>query len=204
MNTQIIADFFDRCAPEWDADMVRKNEVIDRILDCGGVGAGKAVLDVACGTGVLFPDYVARGVQSVVGIDLSPEMVKIASKKFEKYEQIRIICQNVLEYAPPKRFDCIMVYNAFPHFFEPERLIAHLTGLLADGGRLTVAHGMSRANINAHHAGRARQVSVGLMHEDELAEIMTKFLDVSIKISDSNQYIVSGTRSAIQTKEQQR
>lgn len=33
------------------------------------------LLDVACGTGVLFPDYLARGA-SVTGIDISPEMAR--------------------------------------------------------------------------------------------------------------------------------
>ena len=78
MNKQKIADFFDRCASWWDEDMIRNEEVIAKILDNGGVREGVHVLDVACGTGVLFPDYLSRGVASVTGIDISPEMVKIA------------------------------------------------------------------------------------------------------------------------------
>ena len=75
---EVIA-FFDRCAPAWDAGMVRHEPVIEAILDNAGVGSGMRVLDVACGTGVLFPDYLARGA-SVTGIDISPEMARIAAE----------------------------------------------------------------------------------------------------------------------------
>jgi demethylmenaquinone methyltransferase/2-methoxy-6-polyprenyl-1,4-benzoquinol methylase len=43
---------------------------------------GVSVLDVACGTGVLFPDYLARNVKSVTGIDLSPAMIDVAKVKY--------------------------------------------------------------------------------------------------------------------------
>ena len=72
MDKQKIADFFDRCAPWWDDDMVRNEVVITTILDNAGIDSGIHVLDVACGTGVLFPDYFKRGVESVTGIDISP------------------------------------------------------------------------------------------------------------------------------------
>ena len=37
---------------------------------------------------------------------------------------------------------------------------------------LSIAHGMSRAALDAHHSGCARDVSVGLLHEDELKSLM--------------------------------
>lgn len=75
-----VIEFFDRCAPCWNADMVRSDEIIDKILDNAGVKAGSRVLDVACGTGVLIPDYLKREVASVTGVDISPEMIKSLSK----------------------------------------------------------------------------------------------------------------------------
>ena len=69
-----VQAFFDRLAPDWDAGMVRNEAVIARILDNAGVCEGCTVLDVACGTGVLFGDYVKRGAARVTAVDLSPEM----------------------------------------------------------------------------------------------------------------------------------
>lgn len=33
MNKADVIAFFDRCAPEWDADMIRNEPVIQKILD---------------------------------------------------------------------------------------------------------------------------------------------------------------------------
>ena len=190
MNKQDVIDFFDRLAPGWDADMIRSDAIIGKILDGAGVAAGKDVLDVACGTGVLFPDYLRRQVGSLTAIDISPEMAKIAGEKFPG--QVAVLCGDVEATRFDRKFDCIVVYNAFPHFPDPEKLIATLAGLLKPGGTLTVAHGMSRAAIDRHHAGCAGKVSVGLMHEDALAAIFEKHLRVTVKLSDEKMYQVTG------------
>jgi demethylmenaquinone methyltransferase/2-methoxy-6-polyprenyl-1,4-benzoquinol methylase len=191
VNKQDIISFFDRLAPQWDADMIRHEDVITKILDLGNVTAGVDVLDVACGTGVLFPDYLARDVAAVTGIDISPQMAKIAG---EKYPQVEVVCGDVEETTFSKQFDCIMVYNAFPHFPDPAHLIEVLAGLLKPGGTLTIAHGSSRAQIDRHHEGKASKVSVGLMHEDDLEALFTKYLTVTAKISDAHMYAVCGKK----------
>ena len=191
MEKKTIAEFFDKCAPWWDADMVRNEDVIQTILTCGGVKAKVDVLDVACGTGVLFPDYLSRGVASVTGIDISPEMAKIAASKFP---EVRVICGDVEETELDQQFDCIMVYNAFPHFPDPKRLVSVLAGLCKPGGRLSVAHGMSREALTAHHSGKASNVSIDLLHEQELAAIFSRWFDVDVVISTDRMYQVSGVR----------
>lgn len=193
MNKQDVIAFFDRLAPGWDADMIRNDEIIGKIFEGAQVRPGVRVLDVACGTGVLFPDYLVRQVASVTAVDISEEMVKIARGKFPG-ENITVLCSDVEALPLQRQFDCIMVYNAFPHFPDPEGLIAGLSARLAPGGTLTVAHGMSRAAIDAHHSGTASKVSVGLMHEDRLAEIFEKHLSVTVKISDDRMYQVTGVK----------
>ena len=93
------------------------------------------------GTGVLFPDYLKRNVASVDAIDISAQMVKKAKAK---YPQINIVCSDAEEFCFNKEFDCIIIYNAFPHFINENKLFNNLTRYLKQGGRLTVAHGMSR------------------------------------------------------------
>ena len=193
MDKKDIITFFDRLASGWDAGMIRSDAIIGKIFDGAGIGPGLDVLDVACGTGVLFPDYLARQVNSVTAVDISPEMVKIASSKYPG-ENITVLCADVESLPAEKQFDCIMVYNAFPHFPDPENLIRVLAGLLKPGGTLTVAHGMSRAAIDHHHEGTASKVSRGLMHEDELAAMFAKYLTVTVKISDEHMYQVTGKK----------
>ena len=97
MSDKEIIEFFDAWAPLWDERMVIDKEVIQIILNCAGVKAGKDVLDVACGTGVMIPFYQSRNVKSITGIDISPEMVKIAKGKFEK-DGVKFICANAANY----------------------------------------------------------------------------------------------------------
>ncbi len=196
MNKSDVIAFFDRCAPQWDADQIPKDAIINRILDNAGIGEGLDVLDVACGTGVLFPFYLERKVASVTGIDISHEMARLAAEKTESIENIRVICGDVEETRFDKTFDSIMVYNAFPHFPEPERLIATLASLLKDGGRLTVAHSASREQIDDHHKGPASKVSNGLMFADQLKAIFDPFFQVDILISNQEMYQVSGVKRA--------
>ena len=194
MEKKDVIAFCDRCAPFWDAEMIKSDAKIGRILDNAEVGEGMDVLDVACGTGVMFDYYLNRGVASVTGIDISPEMAKIARQKYEKEPKIQVICGDVEEYPFDRKFDRIVVYNAFPHFPYPKRLIKILAGLLKEDGRLTVAHGMSREAIDNHHSGSASKVSNGLMSAENLKRIFDAHFDVEAVISNRHMYQVSGVK----------
>ena len=193
IETKEVIEFFDRLAPGWDAEMIRNDAIINTILDNAGVQTGKHILDVACGTGVLIPDYLKRNVASVTGIDISPKMIEIAKEKFHR-TGAAFLCGDVETADFGKQFDCIVVYNAFPHFPDPERLIAKLASLLKPDGTLTVAHGMSREKIDAHHNGAASHISNGLMSADDLASLFEKHLSVSTVLSDDRMYQVVGIK----------
>ena len=194
MEKKDIIEFFDRCAPTWDADMIKSDVIIGKILDNAEVGADMDILDVACGTGVMFDYYLQRNVASVTGIDIAPEMAKIAAEKFAGEPKVQVICGDVEEYAFNRKFDRIVVYNAFPHFPYPKRLIKTLAGLLKEDGRLTVAHGMSREAIDGHHSGAASKVSNGLMTADKLKRIFDVHFEVEVVISNRHMYQVSGVK----------
>ena len=193
MNKQDVITFFDHYTSTWDADIIRNESVINTILDNGGVTTDCTVLDVACGTGVLFPDYLQRNVKSVTAVDISPEMARIAASKYPD-RPIEVICGDIETLSLDQKFDCCMVYNAFPHFPDPKRLITVLSSHLKPDGILSVAHGMSREWINRHHEGRASKVSMGLLSEQELSNIFAQYLEVTTVISDDTMYQVCGRK----------
>lgn len=194
MHKSDVIAFFDRCAPTWDAEMIKSDAIIGKILDNAEVAEGMDVLDVACGTGVMFPYYLERNAASVTGIDISPEMAKIAAGKYVGSQTVRVICGDVEEAPFDRKFDVIVVYNAFPHFPDPQRLIKTLASLLKDGGRLTIAHGASRESIDNHHQGSASKVSNGLMSADSLKALFEPYFDVEVMISNRWMYQVSGVK----------
>ena len=191
ISKQAIMEFFDRLAPHWDDGLMVDEAKINAILDAAGVGPGSHVLDVACGTGVLFPFYAQRNAAKVTGVDISPEMVKIALRKIEG-PRFEALCADIETLPVAQKYDCCVVYNAFPHFPEPARLIERLSAWLKPGGRLTVAHGMSLEVLNRHHAGSAAEVSRGLIPAPEMAALFSGRFRVDRAVSDEEKYIVSG------------
>ena len=194
MRKQDVIAYFDSRAAGWDGELVKNDTVIGKILDNAEVGEGMDILDVACGTGVMIPFYLDRGAASVTAIDISPKMARIAGEKFAGEPRVRVLCGDVEETDFHRTFDRIVVYNAFPHFPNPQRLIRQLASLLKEGGRLTIAHGASREAIDGHHAGPASAVSNGLMQADRLKKLFDPYFEVEVMISNSRMYQVSGVK----------
>lgn len=187
-----VIEFFDRLAPTWDDELEVDPDKISFILDKAGVGPGSKVLDVACGTGVLFPFYAQRDAAQVTAVDISPKMAELAADKTAD-PRFQVICGDIEALTPTEKFDCCVVYNAFPHFPDPERLINRLAGWLRPGGRLTVAHGMGLHDLDHHHAGHAAKVSRKMLSVQALAELFAHRFQVDTALSDEGKYVVSGT-----------
>lgn len=191
INQRDIIAFFDQCASGWDEKAVLDHNKINIILNNAGVNKGSRVLDVACGTGILIPEYLKRNVSSVTAVDISPKMLSVAKNKYA-FENVHFICDDVQSVKFSKKFDSIIIYNAFPHFPNPSGLISYLSSQLSPGGFLTVAHGNGRNNINAHHNDVADKVSIELPIADELAELFSVNLNVTTVISNDEMYQVTG------------
>lgn len=194
MNKAEIISFFDKMSLGWDNDMIKNQDIVNRILDYADIKQGKRILDVACGTGVLIPDYLSRKVEKVVGVDISSKMIELAEEKFKDYENVKFFIGDMEEIDLKEKFDSIVVYNAFPHFCNPKNLIKQLAEHLVVGGTLCIAHGMSRGQIDSCHKGNASHISNGLIHEDEMEKLFTPFFDVYAKISNHEMYVVAGKK----------
>ena len=193
MDKQDVIRFFDRAAATWDADMICSVPVVDKILDGARLRRDIEVLDVACGTGVMFPFYLGRGVKSVTAIDISPNMTAIAEEKARDCP-ITVICGDAESYDFGRQFDCVVIYNAFPHFPDPAHMIEALARWVRSGGTLTVAHGMSAEALRHHHSGAAFRVSLELPEPEELAALFAPWFDVRLTISNGYMYQVTGVR----------
>ena len=191
MRQTDIISYFDQASATWDQELVHDDQKINTILDYAQIHDNVRVLDVACGTGVLFPDYLARNVAQITGVDISSGMIAKAREKFQD-PRIELLCADVQFLSFDTPFDCCMVYNAVPHFQFPSLLLGCLAKDLRDGGRLTIAHGMSRRQLDQHHSGSAHAVSVGLMPEDELRRLMAPLFEVDVMVSNEQMYVVSG------------
>ena len=121
-------------------------------------------------------------------------MIEIAKIKFSQNDNIELLCADAEQYEFSEKFDCIVIYNAFPHFADREQLFKNLSKCLKNGGRITIAHGMSREALIKHHSGSAEKISTILPEAENLAEIMKVYFNTDTIISTDEIYIVSGNK----------
>jgi demethylmenaquinone methyltransferase/2-methoxy-6-polyprenyl-1,4-benzoquinol methylase len=195
MDKQAIIKFFDKCSENWDAHMITDDDKMNKIMDTACVSQGKDILDIACGTGVMFNYYLSRNVNHITGVDISSEMIKICRDKFSSNDKIDVICADADTMTFDGNYDCCIVFNAFPHFIDPKALISNLYTSVKTGGTLTIAHDRGRKALDIHHSGEANPYSNGLMSEDDLEQI---FIDCGFtsttKYATDEIYIVSGRK----------
>ncbi len=192
-----VKSYFDGFAGHWDDDYVPAAP--ERIAAAFFADvSGARVLDVACGTGAMFPELLAAGAASVTGVDISPEMARRAAEKFAADTRIEVLCGDVTE-LPLGGFDTALIYNAYPHFLEKAPLIAAMARALRPGGRLTVAHGAGRDIINAHHANVPATVTTELRPAAEEAEAWKGLFTVDVIADTPYFYVISGIKPYTET-----
>ena len=194
MNKKEVIAFFDERAKQWDAYMIKDAAKIKQILDVAGVSEGCRVLDVATGTGVLIPDYLERKVGSVVAFDISPNMIAVAEEKFRDEANVQFQCTDVEGLRWEEKFDCAVVFNAFPHFVDTKGLVEQMAKAIRPGGKLTIAHDRGIEQLSQHHSGAAKKIANRLISVEEMSELLAPYFHVTHSQSEEDIYIVSGIR----------
>jgi ubiquinone/menaquinone biosynthesis C-methylase UbiE len=110
-----------------------------RVADAAQIRAGQRVLDVACGTGALTCEIVARvgPSGSVVGLDLNEVMLEVARRKVPTLEW----WQGPVEALPfaSASFDAVVSQFGLMFFENRGTAIEEMMRVLRPGGRLAVA-----------------------------------------------------------------
>jgi SAM-dependent methyltransferase len=105
------------------------------------------VLDVASGPGAVAAAAAGRGA-TVVGVDLSPQMVALARAHHPQVE-FREADAERLPFSESS-FDAVVCNFGLGHFGRPERVAAELLRVLTPGGRVALSwwDAPSRARVN--------------------------------------------------------
>ncbi|HUI99748.1 MAG TPA: bifunctional 2-polyprenyl-6-hydroxyphenol methylase/3-demethylubiquinol 3-O-methyltransferase UbiG, partial [Usitatibacter sp.] len=103
----------------------------------GGL-AGKRVLDVGCGGGILAEAMAAKGAR-VVGIDLAERALKVArlhAMEVASAVEYRHVSAEDLARAEPESFDVVTCMEMLEHVPEPSSVVAACARLAKPGARL--------------------------------------------------------------------
>jgi ubiquinone/menaquinone biosynthesis C-methylase UbiE len=142
---------FERAAHDEIADGYRDfftavtRYAVDPLLDAVMDTSGACILDVATGLGVVAFRAAARGASSVVGVDLAPEMVRLASAAYPSVEFREADAEDLP--LPDRSFDAVVSNFGIGHFPRPERALTGSFGSPEEEGPLRSPGGMFRPAI---------------------------------------------------------
>lgn len=200
MSHDPLQAFYDGLAAEWDLQFTSEDlERLSHIVDTLGIEPGMDILDVGCGTGVLF-DLLRRVVGdegTVTGVDFSIQMARVAHRNFP-FPNVNVVDADTL--ALPFRdssFDLAISFSAFAHFANQQQALNEVERVLKPAGRFCIIHLISSTELSDlhHRAG-------GLIEDDQLptADKMREMFDASeftlTKLEDhSGLYLACGVNT---------
>jgi len=158
--------FFDRLAAEWDLMFTAEDlERLSHVVDKFDVTEGMDILDLGCGTGVLF-DMLRRRVGPgglVTGIDFSIQMAQRAHRNFP-FDNVTVIDADACDLPfVDSTYDMAVSFSAFAHFTRKECALIELNRVLKPGAKFYILHLQSSLELAEEH----RKIG-GIVQDDEL------------------------------------
>lgn len=135
------ASFYDKKTVFLDSFEQR---VIGKMLRCV---KGRKILDAGCGTGRLIDKLLASGA-NVAAIDISPEMLRIAKKKFQNVKFVEGDVENLP--FEDECFDIVIASFLIVHLKNPQKFFDEAYRVLKPGGIFIVT------NINQRKAPKLK------------------------------------------------
>src|ERR1700752_3261314 len=141
-NADTVVDQFTRQATPFASSAAMRDEDALRLLvEFYGAGADDAVLDVACGPGLVVAAF-AKACRHATGIDLTPAMIDKAREHTASLGLTNVDwhVDNVLPLPFPDRaFSIVVSRFAFHPFPDPLAVLREMARVCARPGRIVVA-----------------------------------------------------------------
>jgi len=140
-RSRILDQFTRQAVPFAQAQAIRNQEALDRIVKMAEAGPEDTSLDVACGPGLLACAF-ARVVRHAVGIDLTPAMLDQAYKTQaeQKLQNLSWHQGDVTSLPfPGEHFSIVSSRFAFHHLEQPLAALKEMQRVCKPGGRVVVA-----------------------------------------------------------------
>jgi demethylmenaquinone methyltransferase/2-methoxy-6-polyprenyl-1,4-benzoquinol methylase len=148
--------YFDNLAPRWDEikPAAACAPGVERGLALVEPLAGRTVVDVGCGLGLLEAHLLPRvGQGRVIAVDFAPEMIARARARHPS-PRIEWLCRDVFETGIADTVaDVVLCFNAFPHFPDRPATLAEWARWLKPAGSVLIWHDTGREQLAGIHAG---------------------------------------------------
>ena len=130
-----LADAFDAQAARFErAPLQSDPAALARLVRAAALPPGSLVLDAGCGPGLVAEALAAEG-HRVRGVDLSPEMVRRARARCERFgDAVRFELGSVLALAPAEPFDASVSRFVLHHAPDPLAFVRAQVAHVRPGG----------------------------------------------------------------------
>ncbi|WP_437320915.1 class I SAM-dependent methyltransferase [Sorangium sp. So ce385] len=152
--------------------------------------AGKTVLDVGCGTGVITRILKQRGARRVVGLDLSEGMLDAArAEEARSPLGVEYVRRDIADAGALGPFDLVTASYVLPHASSPDQLAAMCRGIheaLAPGGRFVAIQPNDAFAVNdpAFYSAYGLRASVdGRLEDAAPMKVTVSMVDAELTIS---------------------
>ena len=141
--------FWDRVAWVYDifANIINRkaNQALCAAVE-GLIAPSDAVLECACGTGLLT-GVIAPRCKSLIATDFSENMLKRAEKKYGKYGNVRFEQANILRLPyGDGQFDTVIAANVIHLLDEPYQALHELERVCKPGGKIIIPTYMNQTD----------------------------------------------------------
>ncbi len=152
MNKRNVKEYFEDIASDFDSYYDKPDGYLDSIinawlrrpgllkrleisLDLSDPKIGKNVLDIGCGSGKFVVECAKKGA-TVVGIDISKEMIEIA-KEFCKKNNVDVDLKvGDATIGLPEGFDVCIALGVFEYFKDPMPILKNMMKSTKQGGKV--------------------------------------------------------------------
>jgi SAM-dependent methyltransferase len=196
----ILDQFTRQAAPFSAAAMIIDEAVLTMIVEAARPAADDAVLDVACGPGLVVCAF-APYARKAVGIDMTPAMLDRARELAAERGVRNVAWDEGDAYSLPYAdgsFTMVVTRYSFHHLLEPEIALREMVRVCAPGGRIVVVDAyacedpVKAAAFNRlerlRDPSHARSLSVteikGLFTRVGLSEPRAAFFELGVDVQD--------------------
>jgi ubiquinone/menaquinone biosynthesis C-methylase UbiE len=194
-------EFFDELARQWDVEHngeEEKKRTWEYVCANIPLSLSETVLDVGCGTSRLVPvlqRFIGKK-GKLIELDISLEMLKIGKNRYIGSNLVFIQGDGHLLPLKDHSIDTVICMAFFPHLADKERGMQAFARVLKPGGRLYIAHQMSREELNRFHGQVEGPVGDDLLPEENTMRGLFQtagFIKVEIR-EMPGLYLASGCR----------
>ncbi|WP_291563097.1 MULTISPECIES: class I SAM-dependent methyltransferase [unclassified Clostridium] len=139
-------NMFNELSSQWKKNIPEKNYIIAKeIIENLNIVKGQSLLDVACGTGILYPILKNTNLSKYTAMDITEKMVS-EFLKFHPNTDVRLMDFEE-EVTFKEDFDYIIIFNSIPHFYDLNTVFKNAYNNLNPGGKFIIVHCRTREEL---------------------------------------------------------